>query len=82
MATIQADFIAPTKVPFVMSDFWEDDEVFVSAFSTGIDKCDGEECIINGCGYDITESLDHCHIVGRNDRKTVCPPSTTFSICL
>jgi len=82
MATIQADFIVPTEAPFVVSDFWEDDEVSVSAFSTGINKHYGEECIINGCGYDITECLDHCHIVGRNDHKTACPPSTTSTICL
>jgi hypothetical protein len=82
MATIRADLISPTETPFEVSEFWEDDEVSVSAFTTGIDKRDGEECIIDGCGYDIADCLDHCHIVGRNDRKTVHPPSTTFSVCL
>ncbi len=82
MATIRADLIDPTEAPFDVSGFWDDDNVSVSAFSTGIDKCDGEECIIDGCGHDIADCLDHCHIIGPNDRKTVRPPSTTFSICL
>ena len=73
MATIRADLIDPTEAPFDVSGFWDDDNVSVSAFSTGIDKCDGEECIIDGCGYDIAACLDHCHIVGRNDRRTVRP---------
>ncbi len=82
MATVRADLIVPTETPFDVSGFWEDENVSVSTFSTGIDKRDGEECIIDGCGYDIADCLDHCHIVGRNDRKTVRPPSTTLSICL
>jgi len=48
----------------------------------GMDRRDGDECIVDDCGYDIADCLDHCHIVGRNDRKTVCPPSITFFICL
>lgn len=80
MATIRAELIAPTFAPLNVSAFWDDDdEVSVSAFTTGIDKRDGEECIIDGCGYDIAECLDHCHIVGRNDRRTVRSPSPTLS---
>ena len=54
----------------------------VSALSTGVDKRDGGECIIDGCGYDITEYLDHCHIVDREARKTVRPHSTPLSLYL
>jgi hypothetical protein len=82
MATVRANLIVPTDIPFDVSGFWDDDNVSVSAFSTGIDKRDGEECIIDGCGYNIPDCLDHCHIVGRNDHKTVCPPSTPFPIRL
>jgi hypothetical protein len=82
MATIRADLISPTETPFEVSEFWEDDEVSVSAFTTGINKRDGGECIIYGCGYDITDCPDHCHIVGRKEHKAVRLPSITISVCV
>ena len=82
MTTVRVNFIAPQDTPFDLEGFWEGDDVSVTAFSTGLNRRDGNECVIGGCGYDIPEWLDNCHIVGRSDNRTVSQPSIDFSISL
>jgi hypothetical protein len=82
MATIGLIIIGPRDEPFIedMKQFWEKEDDNVSAFSTGINKRDGTQCIVGGCSYNLPMCLDHCHIIPRKDNDAVSTPSPSPSI--
>ena len=85
MARVTANVIGPQLDPFPleeMTQFWEDDTISVGTFTTGIDKRDGKECIVEGCGYNLMKCLDHCHIIGRTEDEEVCSICSPCSVCL
>jgi|SRR5271156_5544335 len=59
-------------------DFWDNEDIQVSGFSTGIDNRDGVQCVIANCGCKIPSGLDNCHIIPPNDPDTVRIPVVFF----